>query len=188
MYDFNFFESLSPRSKQQDASSRSLLGLIVLLGILLAAWPLFNLGHSYKLNKDIETLKAQVTQDKKYPLLEQANALREYINQRNEQLSVLKKTDSELTDGEWLNEAFLYTLVSTAPKDLRFNQLSVLPEKTVKIAGIAKNKPAIAELERSLRDSDRFQVLHVESISNNEGTYDFIMNLELKGVSEDAAN
>ena len=188
MYDFNFFESLSPRSKQQDASNGSLLALIALLGILLAAWPLFNLGYSYKLNKDISALEVQVTQDEKYPLLEQANALKEYIARRCEQLSVLKKTDTEVHESEWLNEAFLYNLVSTAPKDLRFSELTVQPEKNVQISGSARNKPAIAELERSLRDSDRFQVLHVESIVNNEGTYDFSMNLMLKGVSKDAAD
>lgn len=188
MYDLNFFESLSPRSKQQDASSRSLIGLTVVLVILLAAWPLFNVGYSYKLNKDIVSLEVQVTQNEKYPLLEQANALSEYITQRKGQLAELKKTDSQMKESEWLNEAFLYTLLSTAPKDLRFNKLAVLPEKKVQLAGSAKNKPAIAELERSLRDSDRFQVLHVQSIANNEGAYDFMMNLMLKGVSEDAAD
>lgn len=188
MYDFNFFESLSPKSKQQDVSNQSFLGLIVLLGILLALWPLFNLGYSYKLNKDIAVLKVEVTQNEKYPLLEQAGALTEYVTQRKGQLTVLKKTDGELKDNEWLNEAFLYNLLSTAPKDLRLNRLAVLPEKKILIEGSAKNKPAIAELERSLRDSDRFEDLFVQSIANKEGTYDFNMNLMLKGVSEDAAD
>lgn len=188
MYDLNFFESLSQKRNQQDASSRTLIQLTVLLVLLLAAWPLFNLGYSYQLKKEIIALEAQVTQNVKYPLLEQVNALSGYITERKGKLTELKKTDSEIKVSEWLNEAFLYTLVSSAPKDLRVNNLAILPKKTVQIAGSAKNKPAIAELERSLRDSGRFGDMLVQSIANKEGTYDFNMNLMLKGGSEDAAD
>ncbi|HWQ30129.1 MAG TPA: hypothetical protein VN549_03990 [Negativicutes bacterium] len=183
MHDFNFFESIASKNKRQNASQGSYNSLMILLAVLVAAWPLFNLGYSYKLNRDIESLKNEVTLNQKYPLLEQAQAIRQYLEERGSQLAALKKADSEVKASEWLNEAFLYDLLSKAPRDMRIDMLTVAPEKAVLITGSAKNKPAIAELERRLRDCGRFRDLNVDTIDNKDGVYTFNMNLVLKDVN-----
>lgn len=188
MYDLNFFESFSPKGKHTASLFRSNMILIGILAAILAIWPIFNQAYSYKLEGDIAKLQAEVEKSEKYKLIEQTAALREYILERGNQLKVLQRKDKELQADEWLNEAFLYNLMSTAPKDLRFEKLAITPEKTISIEGAASNKPAIAELERSLRSSGRFSILHVQTIDRKEGTYQFVMNLELKGGNENAAD
>lgn len=58
----------------------------------------------------------------------------------------------------------------------------------MELSGSASNKPAIAELEHNIRDTDRFESLYVQTISNQDNTYSFKMEFNLKGVGADAAN
>lgn len=183
MHDLNFFEPYLTKGRQQQSASTFHSGrLIVVLLVVLAAWPLFNFGYGMWLKHEAVSLQAEVMNDENYPLLEEADAQKQYIAQLQNQLAALNATDKALKDGEWLNEPFLFSLLSTVPKDLKMEQVSVLPEKKIQVNGSAAGKPAIAELERNIRDADRFESVFVQSISNKDGTYSFNMEFELKGV------
>lgn len=188
MNDFNFFEPYLVKGKQPSASSFNPVPLICLLLALLAAWPLFNLGRSIQLKHEAASLEAEITGSEKYPLLAQADAQKQYIEQLQSQLTSLSNTDSALKNSEWLNEPFLFSLLSTVPKDLRVEDLSISPEKKVELSGSTSNKPAIAELEHNIRDTGRFESLYVQTISNQDDTYSFKMEFSLKGVGADATN
>lgn len=188
MNDFNFFEPYLTKGKQPNTSSFNPVPLICLLLFLLAAWPLFNLGRSIQLKSEAASLEAEVTGNEKYPLLAQADAQKQYIEQLQSQLTSLSNTDAELKSSEWLTEPFLFSLLSTIPKDLRVEDLSISPEEKVELSGSASNKPAIAELEHNIRETGRFESLYVQTISNQDNTYSFKMEFNLKGVSADATN
>lgn len=190
MRDYNFFEPYVDRNKKSSSTSNVNYPLIIaLLVILVAALPVFNLVRSFMMDSEIKTLEADVLNDPNYPLLAEADMLRAGIADGKVRLEVLKNMDVVLSGQEWLDEAFLFSLMSTVPKDLEVKNMALNPGKEIQISGSATNKPAIAELEYNLRNTDRFENLLVRSINNTEtGFYDFTMTLRVKGAGEDAAN
>jgi hypothetical protein len=190
MRDYNFFDPYVEKGKKHTGSSSPipypvLIGILV---VLLAAVPVFNFIRGFQMDAQISDLETSVLNDPNYPMLSEAMALRLGIEDGKVRLETLKKMDIVLIDMEWLDEPFLFSLMSTVPKDLEIKNMSVLQDKNIQISGSATNKPAIAELEYNLRNTERFENLLVRSISNAEGVYDFMMTLQLKGAGEDAAN
>lgn len=179
MRDINFFEPYLTKGRPQGGSSGSIRPLVVALLLLLAAWPLATLGYSVWLDNQNETIKTKVMDDPNYQLLAEADSERQYVDEHQAQLADIQNVDSKLKGTEWLNEAFLYSVMSTVPKDVQITQLEI-GEKRITIAGTASGKPGIAELESNLRKADRFDALLVTSISNQEGMYSFEMTFELK--------
>lgn len=190
MRDYNFFEPYVDRSRKSTSTSNFNYPLIIaLLVILVAALPVFNLVRSFMLDSEIETLEADVLNHPKYPLLAEADMMRAGIIDGKVRLETLKKMDTVLTGQEWLDEPFLFSLMGTVPRDLEIKNMALNPGKEIQISGSATNKPAIAELEFNLRNTQRFENLLVRSINNTEtGFYDFTMTLRVKGVGEDASN
>lgn len=187
MRDYNFFAPYIDHGKKRDSSSTiSFPVLIVILILLLASVPGYNLYRSYQISDQIKKLETAVLNNPDYPLLAEAANLRAGIEEGKQRLEILKKMDAVLTAQEWLDEPFLFTLMSTVPKDLEIKNMAILEDQQIQISGTATNKPAIAELEFNLRNTSRFQNLLVRSISNAEGVYDFMMTLQVKGAGEDA--
>jgi len=180
MRDFNFFEPYLTRGKPQKDTAVSFKLLIVVLLLLVAAWPGYNFVYGMWLDREAEALKTEVTGSEKYPLLQQAEDEKAYISQLQTQLQGIESADTYLKDGEWLNEAFLFSLLSTVPKDVQIEDVQILEEKKIQLSGTASGKPAVAELETNVRNTDRFDLLYVESIINDEGTYGFKMEFVLK--------
>lgn len=191
MRDYNFFEPYVDRGKKSSTSTSNtnyplLIGLLI---VLLAALPVYNLVQSMLMDRQIETLEASVLNDPDYPLLAEADMMRAGIEDGKVRLETLKKMDTVLTSMEWLDEPFLFSLMSTVPKDLEIKNMAIQQGQQIQISGSATNKPAIAELEYNLRNTERFTNLLVRSINNTEtGFYDFMMTLQVKGAGEDAVN
>ena len=189
MHDFNFFEPYLTRGRQQEsASSFKYDLLIIFLLIALTAWPAYNLVRGFQLKRETASLKAEVVTNEKYALLDESKSLDQYVKKLQEQLKSVSDVDTNLKGSVWLNEPFLFSLLSTVPKDVQVEDFLVYSDKLVEISGVASNKPAIAEFERNLRETDRFESLYVESMSNENGTYNFKMGFQLKGVDTNAAN
>ena len=188
MHDFNFFEPYLTKSRLQDsASSFKLDLLIIFLVIALTAWPAYNLVREFQLKRETAALKIEVVTNEKYSLLDESKSLDQYDKKLQEQLKSVSAVDTNLKGSVWLNEPFLFSLLSTVPKDAQVQDFEVYADKKVEISGVASNKPAIAEFEHNLRQTDRFDSLYVESISNENGTYNFKMAFQLKGVDTNAA-
>jgi len=189
MHDFNFFEPYLAKGRQQQSADSIKFDLLaVLLLIILVSWPAYNFVCEYQLKRETSALKAEVATDEKYPLLEQSDALNQYITNLQGQLKAITDVDTKLKDGAWLNEPFLFSLLSTVPKDVQLQEIQVNMDKAIEISGVASNKPAIAELERNVRETDRFESLYMDSILNEDGTYSFHMQFQLKGGGTNAAN
>jgi len=124
MRDYNFFEPYVDRNKKSGSTSNVNYPLIIaLLVILVAALPVFNLVRSFMMDSEIKTLEADVLNDPNYPLLAEADMLRAGIADGKVRLEVLKNMDVVLTGQEWLDEAFLFSLMSTVPKDLEVKNI-----------------------------------------------------------------
>lgn len=190
MRDYNFFEPYVDRNKRGGSSGPMNLPLIIaLLVLLVAAVPVYNLVRSFMIDSQIKSLETEVLTHPKYELLAEADMLRVGIADGLSRLEVLKKMDATLTAQEWLDEPFLFSLMGTVPKDLEFKQMALNPGKEIQISGSSTNKPAIAELEYNLRNTQRFENLLVRSINNTEtGFYDFTMTLRVKGAGQNASN
>lgn len=190
MRDYNFFEPYVDRSKKSSTTGPVNFPLIIaLLVLLVAALPVFNLVRSFMMDSEIEALEADVLNSPKYGLLAEADMMRAGIADGRARLEVLKKMDTVLTAQEWLDEPFLFSLMGTVPRDLEIKNMALNPGKEIQISGSATNKPAIAELEYNLRNTQRFENLLVRSINNTEtGFYDFTMTLRVKGAGENASN
>lgn len=181
MQDFNFFEPYLSKGRQQSTAAVH-YGLIVLaLAVALAAWPLFNLGYGLWLQRQTAALQAEVTGSEKYALLAQAEQEKAAVAQMQTQLNSLDQTDQALQSGEWLTEPFLFGLLSTVPKDVQLDSVSVQAEQKVALTGTASSKPAIAELACNIRSTDRFGSVYISSISEKDGSYSFDMSFSVKG-------
>lgn len=181
MQDFNFFEPYLSKGRQQSATVVHYGLFLLIFAFLLAAWPLFNLGYGIWLQRQTASLEVQVTGSEKYPLLAQADQEKAAVAQMQAELGGLSKTDEALQAGEWLTEPFLFSLLSTVPKDVKLDSLSVQEGQKVALTGTASGKPAIAELAYNIRATDRFEGIYVSTISNKDGTYSFDMSFGLKG-------
>lgn len=181
MHDFNFFELYGTKGRQQGASDFPFLKIILVLLAVLAAWPLFNLGYGAWLKYEEASLRNEVTSNEKYSLLKVANEETDTVAQMAVQTKALEILDQALKGSEWLDEPFFFALMSTVPKDVKFDAVSIFPNRTFIIDGTAANKASIAALENNIRETDRFDALYVKSITNEGGTYSFEMKFQLKG-------
>ncbi|MGE4352733.1 MAG: PilN domain-containing protein [Oscillospiraceae bacterium] len=180
MRDFNFFEPYLTRGKPQSNAAIPFKLLIILLAFILAAWPLFNLGYGIWLKNEAATIKAEVMNDADYPLLSEVDNQTQALGQLQAQLTNIENADKTLKENQWLDEPFFFSLLSTVPKDVQIESVSIAMDKSIGMSGIALSKPAIAELEYNIRKADRFDSLCVTSISNDEGAYSFDMTFTLK--------
>ncbi|MDK9712376.1 PilN domain-containing protein [Acidaminobacter sp.] len=190
MRDYNFFEPFVDRNKKNSNANYVNYPLIIaLLVVLIAALPVYNLIKSFMLDSEIQVLETEVLENPNYSLLAVADELRAGIVDGKTRLDILKSIDVALTEQEWLDESFLFSLMSTVPKDLEVKNLSLTIDQAIQISGSATNKPAIAELEYNLRNTGKFENLLVRNIVNTEaGFYDFSMTLSVKGATADETN
>jgi len=180
MQDFNFFEPYLNKGKQRSAvAARFGLYVTIFVG-LLAAWPLTNFGYSFWLQQQTEKLQAEVTGSDKYPLLAVAEQTKADVMKLQGEVTSLRSTDEVLNAAEWLTEPLLYSIVSSVPKDVKVDSLSVQADKKVSLTGTAAGKPAIAELSLNVRDTDRFDDIFVSSIANKDGSYTFDISFRVK--------
>ena len=181
MQDFNFFELYIAKRRHQGASDIHLGKLLLVVLVILAVWPMFNIAYAQFLQWEGRSLERQVISHEKYSLMEVVDQETKYIEEMKAQLPDLDRVDKILKGMVWLDEPFFYGLMSTVPGDVRLDRVVILPDKTMTVEGTASGKPAIAELEHNIRETNRFASLQVSSISHEEDTYTFTMSFQLKG-------
>lgn len=180
MQDFNFFEPYLVKTRQA-GDSLPLVPVVLLMVAILSAWPLFNLVYGLMIGRQVGALETEIVNSAEYPLLQTKANLSTEISQAQSSLGTMDQADQQIQGLEWLDEPFLFSLLSAVPKDIQLDSVSILAEKQVKLSGTAAGKPAIAELEHNLRQSSRFENLIVETIDSKLGTYNFQMSFSVKG-------
>jgi hypothetical protein len=168
-----------------------LFWIIILLAVVLAAFPLFNMYRLSQLDQEISSLQDSVLNDPNYPLLSQVSSTRAVVNEARGRLTTARQMDVALKTMDWLNEDFLLVLTGYVPRDVEITSIGVSPSGAVQMSGRATNRVAIAELEFNYRNTGRFTDLFIGNISRDGGTadiYSFTLTMQTKGVGSSAAN
>lgn len=181
MNDINLFESFHSRTTNQHGSSGSIIWLIILFALILISWPAYNYVQNRNIQREIAVLETEILGNTNRSLLDEAKDMERYLSVRKKQLSRVIEADGAITGNDWIKEPFLFQCLSTLPRDVSLDNLSVSANGEIEFSGTASNKPAIAELERNLRETRLFEQLYVSAIRRNEDVYSFTMTFNYKG-------
>jgi hypothetical protein len=193
MRDYNFFQPyVAGGIRRQTDTAISFVPLILLFLLVLTSYPAYNLYRIMQLNQEIETLQASVLDSPDYHLLSEVSSTRAVVAEAKGRLNTLTEMDKTLTAMDWLDEPFLETLMGVFPRDLAIENLVVALNRQVQLSGTATNKPAIAELELNLRNTKRFEQIHVPSITRDAtgrtDVFRFTLVMQVKEVGVRAVN
>lgn len=193
MRDYNFFQPFVGGTARRSGDDYfPVIPVILLMVLILAAWPGYNYYRLTGLKQEVDLLSADVLNHPDYGLLAEVSSQRGVVQDSRNRLTTAQKMDVALTASEWLDEELLTILLDVFPRDLAIDSLSLGSGGQIQLSGSATNKPAIAELEYNLRRTGRFENLHVPSIvrtaSGRVDIFTFSLSMQVKGVGGNASN
>lgn len=187
MRDFNFFSgAIGIKNSQRKKAVVYLLFLALYLIIAAGIYFLLQMGinsgtsklqqYDAYLQSDETALKRQQVQDKKQE--------HEKLAQYNEYLEALNR---DLKGDAVIGSEFIGQIVSTIPKDLYFESIS-MSYNQLQIQGNASSRIKIAEFQSNMQELGLFEDVYISSINTvpeGEDLFTFTMACQLKEVIEE---
>lgn len=187
MRDFNFFESFEQKQSRRQSPRVNFTLVIALLVLAAALWPAWNFYQLSQLDNQIESLDRQLTTDPRYPLFEDVSDKEAVLTEAQTQLEMLKKSTEMIGQREVITENVLFTIATAMPEDTALNSMTIAGN-SVQMQGVARSKPAIAELEYNLRGTERFEQIFIPSMSEADGLWTFNLAFNIKGGVQNEAD
>ncbi|MDW7678817.1 MAG: PilN domain-containing protein [Bacillota bacterium] len=179
MRDFNFFEAFEQKKKRGDGPRIAYPLVLVLVVLAAAAWPAYNFFQLYQLNNSIAEHEQRLVTDPRYPLFEEVEQKEAELAEEQRILASLEASAEEIHSREVIDELLLFTIVSSMPEDTAMNSMNI-SGRNITVNGVARSKPAIAEFEYNIRNTERFERIFIPSISESGDMWQFNMAFSLK--------
>ncbi len=184
MRDFNFFEAFEQKKKRSDGPRVGYPLVLILVILAAAAWPAYNFYQLSQLNTSIAEHEQRLTTDPRYPLFQEVEQKQVELAEEQSRLQSLEASAELIHSREVIDELLLYTIVSSMPEDTSLNSMNI-SGRNINVTGTARSKPAIAEFEYNIRNTERFEMIFIPSITESEDMWQFNMTFSVKeGVVE----
>lgn len=189
MHDMNFFEPF--QSKGKKFKKNSLLKVVIaaiLISLILIPAGLYITLIQYKSELDEKKSVLQIPENMK--LLNEVKIKQDKVDSFQVAFTQLKLKYAWIQSEKWFDEELMQVIVDTLPKQIQLTDLVFATTRPVdssapgihsfKIFGVSADKPAIAELEYNLRQTDRFVALFVSIIEMDGGLMRFDLEFTVK--------
>lgn len=193
MRDMNFFIPL--KASQSGLEKGFILKTIIVIILLsMITIPIGLFAYTLKMNASMEVIKEVLSRPDNVSSLETLKTKNQMIYDLNIALENLKDKNQLIKSKEWFTEELLQIVIDTLPKQIRISSFSLSDNPSLKdaaitshgfaIMGVAQDKPAIAELEYNLRQTNRFKDIIVSEIKKVEGLVSFDIKFNVKDGAE----
>lgn len=182
MYDYNFFENYKAKKKTQEKGSgliiiTFLVALLIIGGVAgLSFWQNVTLVADNLIMSTELALQENVDTFSKIESKQNLNTTLKEISQN------LSGATGVVEQREVIKQELLDMIILSLPSDAELNSMS-LTNEVISINGAAAQRSAIAEFQKSLRDTGAFQEVTVTSINTELDEFTFDMSITLGGVN-----
>lgn len=186
--EYNFFEpflkdsKLDRKSKNGDESSKSNLGLVLVVAAILTVGLIgatfgYTLVERNKLNNEIAEIDAYFADESiKVQIAEVDAKLAEIADIKLKQ-QYLQYLEQDMKNVDIVNDKLLDFIKKEVVKDLTIEALSI-EKGQVNLQGLSLKKLGIAQFEYDLRNSGNFYEVFVPSIQKQDSYFKFDMNFD----------
>lgn len=183
--DINFFEEFNASKVKPES-----LALIIIFCLLTISIFITMFYNQYK----IEVLKDEIS--KRMDVIENPETLGKVSeikelksNLENSQIDLdrLSSIDMTINNFNVLNQQILDDIDTRNHNGVILSSINFI-EDCIELNGVGANPNRVAEYNEVLSQSDNISEVHIASISLNDGYYNFLINVTLKGDSNETHN
>lgn len=184
MKDLNFFEPYIEKKDFHIDKRLLIYPAIILLSIFIIFYTIYNQVKIKKVSQDIAKLKLIVEDEKIIKKLDEIKDKEIEIIGFRKSLEKIKSLDDSVEKDSIIDNYLLNAITSRMPEDVFFSSIAIYTD-SIEIIGNSRDRWSIAQLGKNLEAIDDFKDIFISNISSEEGYYNFILNINLKDVSED---
>ncbi|WP_025641203.1 PilN domain-containing protein [Schnuerera ultunensis] len=184
MKDLNYFEPYIEKKDFHIDKQFLIYPAIILLSIFTIFYTIYNQVKIKKNSQDITKLRLIVEDERINKKLDEIKDREIEVVNFKESLDKIKLLDASIEKESKIDNYLLDAITSRMPEDVFFTSISIYTD-SIEIIGNSKDRWSIAQLGKTLEYIDDFKEIFISNISSEEGYYNFILNINLKDVSED---
>ena len=197
MYDYNFLEEYKIKKKKIELGTRILLSVFLLVAIIIGGISAYTYYINDRVKSEITALEKEINKPSYTEDVRRLASKQVLLKSLSETVSVLQVADASLMVEKPINEDLFKTIVLALPSDTQIDNLTVNQEIT-SLNGVAAQRSAIAEFEKTLREAEWVQDVYVSNIRSNsisgideeitETNYTFDLTIEMGGGMNENIN
>jgi len=179
--EYNFF---APYIRESRKMARMRLGIVTVLLVLVGSiliLQIFSFFYSNKLKKKLSLLESEIDTFEKNPNVQQYNETVRKYEILTEYGEIITNVDRLIQSTDVIDIDIFNTLERCFPANVNITSLS-LDMFELSIQGSGTSMKDIAELERNMRNNERFDKVHVSVINRSENTTTFSVTCLIKDV------
>lgn len=194
MNDFNFFSDYKVKKVPRTKSSKIVNILFLLTLISIAGYISYNYYVMTNIQNEMGAIDNELMEMKASKDLVRVTKKQDLLKSLSATVAALEAAGKDIELSSLISENLLAVLVDTMPSDVSLTSFAV-SDNVLSLSGVAMSKPAIAEYEYNLRNSNLVETIFLNRISSNaeEGAleapederYTFTMNLTIGGESDE---
>lgn len=184
MKDLNFFENYLEKPEFNIDTRLIIYFTAIILALFIVIYTVSTQVKIRSISKDIAKLQTTIEDERINQRIENIKEKQAELDEFSDSLEQVQIFDNMVEEENIIDSYLLENIVSKMPEDVFFTSISIYSEE-IQIVGNAKDKWAIAQLQKNLESIEDFHQIFISNISSEEGYCNFILNIYLKDVNMD---
>ena len=184
MKDLNFFENYVEKPEFNIDTRLIIYFTAIILALFIVIYTVSTQVKIRSISKDIAKLQTTIDDERINQRIENIKEKQAELEEFSDSLEQVQIFDNMVEEENIIDSYLLENIVSKMPEDVFFTSISIYSEE-IQIVGNAKDKWAIAQLQKNLESIEDFHQIFISNISSEEGYCNFILNIYLKDVNMD---
>ena len=184
MKDLNFFENYVEKPQFNIDTRLIIYFTAIILALFIVIYTVSTQVKIRSISKDIAKLQTTIDDERINQRIENIKEKQAELDEFSDSLEQVQIFDNMVEEENIIDSYLLENIVSKMPEDVFFTSISIYSEE-IQIVGNAKDKWAIAQLQKNLESIEDFHQIFISNISSEEGYCNFILNIYLKDVNMD---
>lgn len=184
MKDLNFFENYVEKPEFNIDTRLIIYFTAIILALFIVIYTVSTQVKIRSISKDIAKLQTTIEDERINQRIENIKEKQAELDEFSDSLEQVQIFDNMVEEENIIDSYLLENIVSKMPEDVFFTSISIYSEE-IQIVGNAKDKWAIAQLQKNLESIEDFHQIFISNISSEEGYCNFILNIYLKDVNMD---
>ncbi|MBN2259629.1 MAG: PilN domain-containing protein [Clostridiales bacterium] len=185
MRDFNFFEPYLYTVKARDTKKTLSIILTIVIFGSIAGFYYFNILRINSYHAHLEELDAQIEVFTEKGVMSKKNELVSEKNSLDEKLLAVADFESAINSTYLITDELIPDFVGFIPRELYLETMDI-SGGSISLSGFAYDRAIVAEYEYALRQSNHYEKMFVDVISEDDEQgverFTFNLNFDIKGV------
>lgn len=189
MRDYNFFEVFSKEKKRDEFKFIYVGGLTIIIVVAMVSVYLVSVFKIKGIEADITSMETTINSGKFSLALKEKSLGEKKLDVLNRYVASINIINSAVSNEDYINTELIKTISNVVPQNISFQNISIA-NKIITMSGTSSTRVAIGELEYNLKKLEKFEDIHVSSMSASSediANSSFKFNLTFK-LKEDSSN